>query len=182
MSEVSLHRVAGNGLRLRYRELLDTHQTKLGNVANREHKTFHRDRVVSPHRENFPCALTNPGMIDCIDEAHCQMSMIHVNLIAASLQSRFESCIDTSDVKQKDPEKRASQMLSRALAAFAIAALAKTTDDDAARSVVDEYNDDGIDAFYLSATDHVCFIVQSKWPKGGSSSLDLASSLNLSRV
>ena len=82
-----------------------------------------------------------------------------------------------SDVKTTDPEKRDAKTLSRSLASFTIAPLAKTSDPNAALSVVDEHGDDGLDAFYLSPADHTCYLVQSKWSKDGTGSIDLAGSL-----
>lgn len=82
-----------------------------------------------------------------------------------------------SDVDCKDPDQRDMKFLSRALAGFSIAALAKIDDSVAAQSVVDEYRDDGIDAFFFSPTEHVCYLVQSKWSKDGAGSIDLGSVL-----
>jgi hypothetical protein len=52
--------------------------------------------------------------------------------------------VTTADAEQKD-----TMFLSRSLAAFAVAALAKIDDAAAAKSVVDEFHDDGIDAFFF---------------------------------
>lgn len=71
-----------------------------------------------------------------------------------------------------------NKFLTRALAAFAIAAIAKLDDDViAAQSVVDEYGDDGIDGFYYDRTEHVAYLVQSKWMKDGTGSPDVGSVL-----
>ncbi len=82
-----------------------------------------------------------------------------------------------SDVAVSNTEIRSSKFLSRALAAFAVAAIAKTDDVTAAQSVVDEFHDDGIDAFYFDRTEHIAYIVQSKWIKDGNGSPDLGSIL-----
>jgi hypothetical protein len=105
------------------------------------------------------------------------MSIIHVNQIASNIRDRFEPIVDMSDVKTTDPGQREAQFLSRSLAAFVIAALAKIEDPEAAKAVVDEYQDDGIDGFFFSQTEHICYLVQSKWSKDGSGSIDLASTL-----
>jgi len=43
--------------------------------------------------------------------------------------------------------------------------------------VVDEFQDDGIDAFYFDRTEHVAYLVQSKWSKNGTGSIDVGSTL-----
>lgn len=105
------------------------------------------------------------------------MSIIHVQHIEASCRARFASLIDMSDVGTGDPEQKDGQFLSRALAAFAISAASKTDDATAAKAVVDEYQDDGIDAFFFDHIEHVAYLVQSKWIKDGNGSPDLGSVL-----
>lgn len=105
------------------------------------------------------------------------MSIIQVNHIQSSCRTRFATLIDLSDVKTTDPDERDNQFLTRALAAFTIAAVAKVDDIQSAKSVVDEFHDDGIDAFFFDRTEHVAYLVQSKWIKNGSNSMDLGSVL-----
>ncbi|HZP32201.1 MAG TPA: AIPR family protein [Candidatus Acidoferrales bacterium] len=105
------------------------------------------------------------------------MSIIHVQHIEANCRTRFASLIDMSDVTTKDAEQKDNQFLSRALAAFAVSATSKTDDLTAAKAVVDEYQDDGIDAFYFDHSEHVAYLVQSKWIKDGNGSPDLGSIL-----
>ena len=105
------------------------------------------------------------------------MSIIQVNHIQSNCRARFSSLIDMSDVTTTNLDDRDSQFLTRALAAFSIAALAKIDDASAAKSVVDEYHDDGIDAFYFDRIEHVAYLIQSKWVKNGSNSIDLGSML-----
>src|SRR5579864_7111799 len=75
----------------------------------------------------------------------------------------------------------ASKTLSAAAraegATVAVAAVSKTDDVTAAKAVVDEYQDDGIDAFFFDSGEHVAYLVQSKWIKDGTSSPDLGSIL-----
>jgi hypothetical protein len=105
------------------------------------------------------------------------MSIIQVNHIQSNCKARFSSLIDMSDMATSNQEQRDIHFLSRALAAFAIAAEAKTDDVTAAQSVVDESQDDGIDAFYFDRTEHIAYLVQSKWVKNGTGSVDLGSTL-----
>lgn len=105
------------------------------------------------------------------------MSIIHVNHIQADCKKRFSSLIDMSDVKTSDKEQKELQFLTRALTAFAVSAVAKVDDEIAALSVVDGSLDDGIDGFYFSKTEHIAYVVQSKWVKNGSGTIDLGSVL-----
>jgi hypothetical protein len=105
------------------------------------------------------------------------MSIIQVGHIQANCRSRFTSLVDMSDVTTTNQEQRDNHFLSRALAAFAIAAVTKSDDLTAAQSIVDEYQDDGIDAFLFDKTEHVAYLVQSKWIKDGNGSPDLGSIL-----
>lgn len=105
------------------------------------------------------------------------MSIIQVGHIEKNCKARFASAIDMSDVKGSDPDERENKFLSRALAAFAIAAATKTDDVSAAKAVVDEFHDDGIDAFYFDRPEHIAYLVQSKWIKDGNGSPDLGSTL-----
>lgn len=109
------------------------------------------------------------------------MSIIQVNHIQSSCKARFSALIDMSDETATDPEERDTHFLTRALAAFSISALAKIDDTAAAKAVVDEYHDDGIDGFYFDRIEHVAYIVQSKWAKNGSGSIDLGSVLKFSQ-
>jgi len=103
------------------------------------------------------------------------MSIIQVNHIRSNCKSRFSTLVDISDITTTDPEEKEANFLSRALAAFAIAATAKIDDTIAAKSVVDEFHDDGIDAFFFDRTEHVAYLVQSKWVKEGTKSIDVGS-------
>ncbi len=105
------------------------------------------------------------------------MSIIQVGHIQKNCAARFAPLIDMSDVTTTDPEQRENHFLSRALAAFTIAAAAKTDDVSAAQAVVDEYHDDGIDAFFFDRNEHTAYLVQSKWMKDGTGSPDLGSIL-----
>jgi hypothetical protein len=105
------------------------------------------------------------------------MSIIQVNHIQSNCRARFSSLIDMSDVTTKNSEEKDIHFLSRALAAFSIAAVARTDDLSAAQSVVDESGDDGIDAFFCDRNEHIAYLVQSKWVKNGTDSVDVASVL-----
>jgi AIPR protein len=109
------------------------------------------------------------------------MSIIQVNHIRSNCTARFSSLIDVSDVIATDPEERQSNFLTRALAAFSLVALAKIDDTTAANSVVDEYQDDGIDGFFFDRAEHRAYLVQSKWTKNGSGTIDVGSVLKFAQ-
>ncbi len=104
------------------------------------------------------------------------MSIIQVKHIQSACKARFSSLIDMSDVKSSDAEKE-NKFLSRAVAAFSLASIAKIDDTTAAQAVTDEYGDDGIDAFHFDRVEHIAYIVQSKWSKDGTGSIDVGSVL-----
>jgi hypothetical protein len=106
------------------------------------------------------------------------MSIINIGHIRGALKTRFDSLIDLSEVGPNcPPDERENQFLTRSLAAFAIAELASVDDKIAASSVVDGSNDNGIDAFYFDTGEHVCYLVQSKWSKTGTNSIELGEML-----
>lgn len=63
------------------------------------------------------------------------------------------------DLDRNSSEER---VLSRAFCAFAISKIAAVSEKEAAESVVDGVNDNGIDAIYYSETDETLFLVQGK--------------------
>ena len=109
------------------------------------------------------------------------MSVLWVQHIKADCRTRFASLIDVSDIHAKTNDDRDVHFLTRALAAFAIAALARIDDQEAADAITDEPLDDGIDGFYYSASERVCYIVQSKWSNNGSGSIDVGSVLKFTQ-
>ena len=105
------------------------------------------------------------------------MSIIAVNHIQANCRQRFTGLIDLTDIGHLAPQDQDNHFLTRALAAFSISAVARIDDATAAKHLVDEYKDDGIDAFYFDRAERVCYLVQSKWDKTGNGSIDLGSTL-----
>jgi hypothetical protein len=105
------------------------------------------------------------------------MSIIHVGHIRSTCEQRFRDLIDISDIHTMSAEDKETHFLSRALAAFAVSEVAKINDRSAAEAVVDQQDDDGIDAFYWDRSEHTCYLVQSKWVKTGNGSIDVGSVL-----
>jgi hypothetical protein len=117
--------------------------------------------VISPHR---PEAATVPTM-----------GQLNINHIKVALKRRFETLIDMSDLSPKMPaHDRESTLLTRSLAAFVITELAGADDKVAAKAVVDDGDDNGIDAFHFQSTEGVCYVVQSKWSHEGKGSVALS--------
>ena len=105
------------------------------------------------------------------------MSIIHVNHIQSNCRSRFSSLIDISDVDNLPAADKDNHFLTRALSAFSIAALTRADDSVAAASVVDESQDDGIDGFYFDRSEHIGYLIQSKWCRNGTTTIDVAAVL-----
>jgi hypothetical protein len=95
------------------------------------------------------------------------VSILKVNQVRGKLLAMFEPLLDLKDIAATDKE-RESKVLSRALAALAVYLETGCTPKEAAESVWDGADDNGIDAaFYDAATQRVLFI-QSKWIYKGS--------------
>ncbi len=99
------------------------------------------------------------------------MSIIHVNQIAGKITQLFRDKIDLSDITDNDSEKEV-KCLTRSLAAYAIYNHTACSSEEAAHSIVDGGNDNGIDAIFYSAVLKELIIVQSKWIKTGSGEPD----------
>jgi len=94
------------------------------------------------------------------------MSILHINQISSKIKKLFEDKIDLVDIGYNDQEKE-TKILTRCLAAYAIYNSIECSHDDAAASIVDGGNDNGIDAIYYSPSSKRMLIVQSKWIKTG---------------
>ncbi|GFO59222.1 putative abortive infection phage resistance protein [Geomonas silvestris] len=94
------------------------------------------------------------------------MSVLHVNQISRKIKELFADKIDITDLSSNDKEIE-SKILTRCLAAYSIYHMAATNEVDAANSVVDGGDDNGIDAIYYSPSNKKMLISQSKWNKSG---------------
>lgn len=94
------------------------------------------------------------------------MSIIHVNQIATKIKELFGKLIDTSDLSPNDTQYE-TKLLTRCLAAYAVFCIGGSTETEAANSVIDGGNDNGIDAIYYSPVTKRMTLVQSKWSKKG---------------
>ena len=103
------------------------------------------------------------------------MGVVQLRQIRSFLQAEFEPFIDLSDCVARSENDRQNVLLTRALAAFAIVLSAGVANEIAASSVIDGYNDNGVDAVYYSADDRTLHIAQSKWSTDGNGSIDQGS-------
>lgn len=95
------------------------------------------------------------------------MSQIHIKQIGNKIRELFENYIDLTDIGDDDQD-RDNKILTRCLAAYAIYNSIDCTAEDAAKSVVDGGDDNGIDAIYYSPLYKKLLIIQSKWSNAGS--------------
>ncbi len=105
------------------------------------------------------------------------MSEVTLNRIKSVLKEHFTPHIDMNDLNKHSAEHVEACFLSRALAALAIKSLAAVGAKIAAVSVVDGFNDCGIDAVYFDANTDILYLVQSKWSSNERASLDEASAI-----
>ncbi|QLI82480.1 AIPR family protein [Chitinibacter fontanus] len=95
------------------------------------------------------------------------MSSLKVNQIRSKLKNMFEPYLDLKDIAAHDSE-REQKILSRCLAAFAIYLLSGGSEKEAAESVWDGVDDNGIDAAFFDPSEKRVIFVQSKWINKGS--------------
>ncbi len=100
-------------------------------------------------------------------KARTTMSYLKVNQIRGKLLSMFEPHLDIKDIKVTDPEKE-QKTLSRCLAAFGVYLTSGCSEKEAAESVWDGTDDNGIDAAFFDPSDKRVIFVQSKWINKGS--------------
>jgi len=98
------------------------------------------------------------------------MSRLHVLHIKAALERFYSGKINMQDYITRTVEERTNAFLSRSLAAYSISQAAKIDADMAAASIVDGANDGGIDGIYWDSTNHLLYLVQSKWISRGNGS------------
>lgn len=101
------------------------------------------------------------------------MSIVQVRQIKGYLEGKLGSLLDMSDWAGKPVSHRDAAFLSRGVAALALMHLAGISPEAAVGSIVDGYNDNGIDAIYFDPGDRLLYLVQSKWNADGGGSIDV---------
>ena len=100
------------------------------------------------------------------------MSKLKVTHIKAHLDRNFKGKIDLTDIKDRPKAEIEKNFYSRALAAYSLTIIAVASIDDAANSVVDGFDDNGIDAIYFDALSKNLWLVQSKFIESGVGGID----------
>ena len=95
------------------------------------------------------------------------MSILHINQIKNKVNELFKDKLNLSDIGDLDTQ-REDKITTRCLAAYAVYLSVECAIEDAANSVVDGGDDNGIDAIYYSRANKKVIIVQSKFSKDGS--------------
>ncbi len=98
------------------------------------------------------------------------MSEIHVHRIRSFLDREFKDLIDLSDVKNRNENEILKHFLSRSQAALALSKVAGIKKELAANSIIDGFDDNGIDAIHYDEEAGVVYLIQSKWDQTGQKS------------
>ncbi|MDJ0027358.1 AIPR family protein [Gordonia alkanivorans] len=110
------------------------------------------------------------------------MSIIEINRIRKQIQESTYNEVDISDLTSLPPETVESSRLSRGLASFVLMKLTDASASSAAASVVDGFNDNGIDAIITTETSPKrLHILQAKWSDTGKSGPELGDVLKLKK-
>ena len=101
------------------------------------------------------------------------MSIVQVRQIKGYLEGKFSTLIDMTDWEKAPANQKEAAFLSRGVAALTLMHLAGISPEIAAKSIVDGYDDNGIDAIYFDSTERLLYLVQSKWDSDGTGSVEL---------
>lgn len=96
------------------------------------------------------------------------MSTIHIKQIERKIRETYSNIIDTTDLSESDRFKD-EKLISRCLAAYTVQVHSSCSTIEAAASVTDGGDDNGLDAIFYSKEQSTLFLVQSKWIKNGRS-------------
>ncbi|MFC8899290.1 AIPR family protein [Streptomyces cinereoruber] len=107
------------------------------------------------------------------------MRVLHVRHIQDSLSDDYDGLINLSDYDGKPENQRRPAFLSRALAARAVQRFTGFSLEEAAKTVVDGFQDNGIDALAIDEENRRIVLVQSKWDGSGKSGLSQADALKI---
>ncbi|WP_121968937.1 AIPR family protein [Leptolyngbya sp. BC1307] len=99
-----------------------------------------------------------------------RLSTFQIKQIDSELVNLFEDKIDMSDYGKKKLNEKQLAFKSRALAAYSLHILAGVSSHQAAESIVDGFDDNGIDALLFQKSQSTLWLVQSKWIQTGKKS------------
>jgi hypothetical protein len=106
---------------------------------------------------------------------------IHVDHVRRHLDEALIPYIHLDDIKNLPDDKLTEAGRSRALAALAVQYLTKCSESDAAMSVIDGKDDNGIDAIAWDLDAAHLYLVQAKWSEQGKASLNAEAAGKLER-
>jgi len=106
------------------------------------------------------------------------MSNLKNARIKSYIEQNFAELINVSHLPSAD---QAGGLLTRGLAALAVISKTGCSFPDAANSIVDGGQDNGIDAIYFDTYTNAVYFVQSKWSDAGNKTIDEAAALKLTR-
>ncbi|WP_324718003.1 AIPR family protein [Carboxydochorda subterranea] len=102
------------------------------------------------------------------------MSVLHLRHVRLTLERLFKGVLDMSDCQHHSGQLYEFTFLSRALAAYSVMYHAQCDVSTAANSVIDGYDDNGLDAVHYDELTRTLWIVQAKWIDKGKGAPSLA--------
>jgi hypothetical protein len=93
-----------------------------------------------------------------------------VNQVEGEIKKLFSEIVDMTDYDGKKNNHRKDALNSRSIAAYALHILAEISVNTAADSIVDGYEDNGIDALLFHKNQNTLWVVQAKWINDGQAS------------
>ena len=93
------------------------------------------------------------------------MSKLHLNHLKVRLNDLYTSKIDLSDVSERPSEEIESYFLTRSFAVYTLQVLGGIEEDKAISSVVDGFDDNGIDLIHFDSKNKNLWLIQSKFTK-----------------
>jgi hypothetical protein len=111
------------------------------------------------------------------------LNPVQVRHVREALFRTYRGLVDVSDLERKPEPDRDQAFLSRALAALAVQHETGYSADQAALTVIDGYDDQGIDAVAVSGPGKAprLWLVQAKWHQKGNASLKQDDALKFTR-
>jgi hypothetical protein len=94
------------------------------------------------------------------------LSPEHLSLLLANLESDYVPLLPALLPNTQPPTEQNKKNQSRAFSAFTLRHLLGITEKDAAKAVIDDFNDVGIDAIYLHGASQTLYLVQTKLKQG----------------
>ena len=105
------------------------------------------------------------------------MAVLQINQIVKRIHDTYDDLLDFSDIKGFNVNKpeNANIAVARGLNAYVIKFLTGCTEEDAASSVTDSGDDNGIDAIFYDEVANCLYVTQSKYDQDGKGEPDLGS-------